>query len=36
MADELIPLNAFKSVVATLTGEEDQVYNHHIIGTNNK
>lgn len=26
MADELIPLNAFKSVVATLTGEEDQVY----------
>jgi hypothetical protein len=26
MADELIPLNAFKSVVATLSGEEDQVY----------
>jgi hypothetical protein len=26
MADELIPLNAFKSVVANLTGEEDQVY----------
>lgn len=26
MADELIPLNAFKSVVATLTGEDDQVY----------
>ena len=26
MADELIPLNAFKSVVATLTVEEDQVY----------
>lgn len=26
MAEELIPLNAFKSVVANLTGEEDEVY----------
>jgi hypothetical protein len=26
MADVFVPLNAFKSVVTTLTGEEDQVY----------
>ena len=26
MADVFVPLNAFKSVVTTLTGEEDQIY----------
>ena len=26
MADELIPLNAFKSVLTTLTGDDDVVY----------
>ena len=43
MAEELIPLNAFKSVLTTLTGDNDIVYSApkgvstiSIICTNNK